>query len=418
MGLNVKVYIVGAGISGLYSAFLLSNAGVDVEIFEASCRSGGRINSFMDDRGGFVELGAEIAYAPESPLMKYLNKLEIPVFEYDELSYYYYENTLISEDNIERLPDLKRLLNEIDELEEYNGQEMSLLDYFKRFPFYTDKMENLLNAFACEYGTTAEAIGVLSLANEESRWSGGDEEYYMKTPFQNVSNYFCSKVSGKIHYNKCIKTICHTGSNVCLIDEDLKQHNADKVIVTVNLGILKAGDIVFEPPLSSSKKEAILNIGIEKGIKVILQFSQAWWPKDLMTIEGGHICYEYLASKNYDIPTLTGFIMGRKVDDVCDLNQQALTDILLNELNDLFLCSKPVDTFKYSFVKHWGDDQFHKGAYSFSTPDSQKMRERLSEPEGDNLFFCGEACNVDGHAASVHGAMESAERVCKLILGE
>ena len=39
----LKVGILGAGVSGLYSALLLQSLGVDYEILEADCRVGGRI---------------------------------------------------------------------------------------------------------------------------------------------------------------------------------------------------------------------------------------------------------------------------------------------------------------------------------------------------------------------------------------
>ncbi len=51
-----EVLIVGAGLAGLYAAITLQNAGVDVQIIEASDRAGGRVTSdvidgFICDRG-------------------------------------------------------------------------------------------------------------------------------------------------------------------------------------------------------------------------------------------------------------------------------------------------------------------------------------------------------------------------------
>ncbi|RWS21579.1 hypothetical protein B4U80_14128 [Leptotrombidium deliense] len=59
---RVKVGIVGAGISGLYTALILQDLGIDYELFEASNRIGGRIftHYFNNDSSNlnYVDLGA------------------------------------------------------------------------------------------------------------------------------------------------------------------------------------------------------------------------------------------------------------------------------------------------------------------------------------------------------------------------
>ena len=55
-----KVIIIGAGISGLTCASELCgyDKQLDVLVLEASDRTGGRINSILDDDGTVLELGA------------------------------------------------------------------------------------------------------------------------------------------------------------------------------------------------------------------------------------------------------------------------------------------------------------------------------------------------------------------------
>jgi oxygen-dependent protoporphyrinogen oxidase len=52
-----KVKVIGAGFSGLVSAYYLLKAGFAVEIFEATSRAGGLINS-IDCEWGLVETAA------------------------------------------------------------------------------------------------------------------------------------------------------------------------------------------------------------------------------------------------------------------------------------------------------------------------------------------------------------------------
>ena len=58
---TVKVCIVGAGYAGLYCGWLLTKLGVDVTIFEAMDRVGGRVHSLYDfSKGRVIEAGAEL----------------------------------------------------------------------------------------------------------------------------------------------------------------------------------------------------------------------------------------------------------------------------------------------------------------------------------------------------------------------
>jgi len=52
------------------------------------------------------------------------------------------------------------------------------------------------------------------------------------------------------------------------------------VIVTVPLGVLKAGTITFDPPLPTSKQDVIKRIGIGSVEKVVMTFKNAFWRRN------------------------------------------------------------------------------------------------------------------------------------------
>lgn len=52
---------------------------------------------------------------------------------------------------------------------------------------------------------------------------------------------------------------------------------ADRVIVTVPLGVLKANSIQFNPPLSSSKQTAIERAGFGNVVKIVMEFDKIFW---------------------------------------------------------------------------------------------------------------------------------------------
>jgi len=67
---KLKFCIVGAGVAGLYTAFILEKLGIDYEILEASDRIGGRIftHHFTEDKHDYYDIGA--MRFPNNPIMK------------------------------------------------------------------------------------------------------------------------------------------------------------------------------------------------------------------------------------------------------------------------------------------------------------------------------------------------------------
>lgn len=53
--------------------------------------------------------------------------------------------------------------------------------------------------------------------------------------------------------------------------------DAERVVVTVPLGVLKAVTIVFDPPLSQAKQDAIERVAFGTLNKVVWIFGERWW---------------------------------------------------------------------------------------------------------------------------------------------
>jgi monoamine oxidase len=54
---------------------------------------------------------------------------------------------------------------------------------------------------------------------------------------------------------------------------------AERVIVTVPLGVLKEETITFDPPLSEAKRAVIAQLGFGVLDKVVLAFDEPFWPQ-------------------------------------------------------------------------------------------------------------------------------------------
>jgi monoamine oxidase len=56
-----------------------------------------------------------------------------------------------------------------------------------------------------------------------------------------------------------------------------KTYEGDHLIVTLPLGVLKSGDVKFEPPLPKSKQAAIDRLGVSYLEKLFLEFEEVFW---------------------------------------------------------------------------------------------------------------------------------------------
>jgi monoamine oxidase len=68
---------------------------------------------------------------------------------------------------------------------------------------------------------------------------------------------------------------------------------------------------------------------------------------------------------------------------------------------------------------HWHDwqsDPYARGAYSYVPAGAMDARRALARPVEDTLFFAGEATEVSGHSAMVHGAIRTGRRAAAEVL--
>lgn len=92
------------------------------------------------------------------------------------------------------------------------------------------------------------------------------------------------KVEDHIELNKTVKNIDWSEANdgyVKLYCSDLSTYEADHVILTVSLGVLKANHKnLFNPNLPALKQNAIEGLEIGTINKIFLEYEEPFWPSD------------------------------------------------------------------------------------------------------------------------------------------
>jgi monoamine oxidase len=98
------ILIVGAGLSGLLTAYLLKKEGIPFKILEARNRPGGRINTLYGTNQAPVEVGATWFTHEHKYLIRLLNELNIEYFEQSMDTTVFYEPSTIAPAQLVQIP--------------------------------------------------------------------------------------------------------------------------------------------------------------------------------------------------------------------------------------------------------------------------------------------------------------------------
>jgi monoamine oxidase/CRP-like cAMP-binding protein len=197
---------------------------------------------------------------------------------------------------------------------------------------------------------------------------------------------------------------------------------ADKVLVTVPLGVLKAAAVRFEPPLPEAKRSAIARLGFGTLNKIALHYQEPFWPKDQYVF--GYLCRDtdryptvvISMWKSHGKPILVMLLGGSLGREMETWSEQDVSTYATTVVKDIFGAGAPAP--EHVSRTAWSTDPFAHGAYTcIGVDSSSKDIGTLAEPVGDRLFFAGEGTNPY-HWGCVHSAYESGRREAARISGK
>lgn len=200
---------------------------------------------------------------------------------------------------------------------------------------------------------------------------------------------------------------------------------ADSIVCTVPLGVLKQGSVTFDPPLPPWKSGAVERLGFGILNKVVLVYDRVFWDADrhifgvLRDASNRHSTAQsdyasnrgrffqwFNVSKTSGLPCLIALMAGDAGFDTEHSSNDSLVAEATMLLSSIFRdVPNPVE----AIVTRWGSDRFARGSYSSAAPGMQPDDyDAMARPVG-NLYFAGEHTSGT-HPATVHGAYLSGLR--------
>ena len=402
-----KVIIIGAGAAGLYAAYILKSKGIDFQILEASANYGGRLGKLTGFANFPIDTGAQWLHGKNSILGDLITKSNTKITLDDSETKYWFNNQLVNS-----------LPQNTDIFEGDDLPDISYNDYALQKGL-GNEYKYIVENIAGDQGAAATRLSVFGNNQDEENWISGDDDFkFQETFFDLFDKQIASEVKDKILLNTIVSKIDYSQSEIIITASNNRLFNADKVIITVPIPILKSGDIQFIPSLQNEKTNAFSKIGMDAGMKVFLKFNNKFFDQNII---GGAICAAYAddsIGKAQSDNILLAFIMGDQAAYLTALaNDTAITNALLQEL-DLMYNGQATTSFIASHVENWTTNPFVKGAYSYSTVGMGDARKIATQAISKKLYFAGEAMNTNGHHQTVHGAVETGYREVINILND
>lgn len=418
---TADVIVIGAGMAGIACARELRQVGYQVIVLEARERIGGRILTDRTQFGVPVDLGAAWIHGViGNPLTRMVADAGIRTAptEWEWLAIYAQQKRLSSAEfeavqalhlKVQARLDLLRAGATADlAIDGFLAQaETALLDgvdpKLAQAVRWLDWCE-----LSLEYAIEPNQLSA-SAWNEDEEFDG--DHVLLREGYGTLVEQLAAALD--IRRGQVVSAIEHGDDGALVRTRAGAVFESDALVCTLPLGVLKEGDVRFDPPLPAAHRGAIARLRMGTLDKVVLRYPKAFWPVDQHILGRGDApddarCEFYNLMPLHDQPVLVALTAGRFSLALERMAQGQAVSRVHGELQAMFGNAIPAPLAGYR--TNWVSDPFARGSYSAVAAGSGlEDFERLGAAAGACLFLAGEATAPD-YPGTVHGAWLSGVR--------
>lgn len=451
---DAKVLIVGAGIAGLTAAYRLHQAGVPIDLIEATQRVGGRLASFIQRNPqtgatGVVELGGEFIDTRHTFVRSLTTELELELADLKaadvglDPEVLYFQGQKVSHRAIIAAfaPLAERITQDLRQLGEatisYHAHSphalrldtCSLADYLEATPIDPIIRELVRVAYVTEYGLDAEEQSCLNMllliGTEMGQWSTygiSDERWHVVGGNEQIPQRLAQQVENAIALDTILESIRLTADGRYRVS--LRQgggsveRSYERILLTVPFSVLRQVELTVDLP--PAKQRAIAELGYGTSTKLATPYQERIWRTRYGSTISIYTDMDFQntweSARYQEGPTawLTDLRAGQQGLRLAADDAETHAQALAQDLEAVFPGISQVQRGA-SVRAVWAAEPFALGSYSCYKPGQWTQ---LAGAEGErvgNLWFAGEHCTIETQGY-MDGAVETAEQAVLEIL--
>ena len=409
--------IIGGGIAGLAAALELAQNKISTTVLEAKNRFGGRIHTIREN-GIPIELGAEFVHGRSPALLGAIGNAALSTQTVPDTNRIF-EGGKFHDSKIWDV--VSDVLRQAD----IHKPDRSIEAFLAEQPLderVRADVRHFVTGFDAAHTDriSAHALRRAEYAGEQINL---EQELRVADGYGALVEYFMREIqarAGQLISGAKVKRVRWEKGKVEVLARRRGRNEifrADAALMTLPVGVLKAGTVIFEPSLPE-KIEAANGLEFGNVVKVIFQFKESSWDDfGFIHVPDAPLRTWWSDSRG---PVVIGWAGGPNADALLNLTKTRLCTTGLKILSKILFDDAPVSALRQRLAAvhyhNWTRDSDIRGAYSYIPVNGLDLPKLLAAPVAGTLFFAGEATVCDAQTGTVFGALETGQRAAKEIM--
>ncbi|XP_006001398.1 amine oxidase [flavin-containing] [Latimeria chalumnae] len=445
------VIVIGAGISGLSAAKLLTESGLNVVVLEARDRVGGRTFTTRNKHVKYVDLGGAYVGPTQNRILRLSKELGIETYKVNEVERlihhvkgksYPFRGPFPPMWNPIAYMDYNNLWRTMDEM----GKEIP-----KEAPWKAphaeewDKitMKDLIDKIcwtgvAKQFATLFVNVNVTSEPHEVSAlwflWyvkqcggttrifsttNGGQERKFVGGSSQ-ISEKMMDLLGDQVKLQRPVVGIDQSGEDVVVETLNREKYEAKYVISAIPPTL--SVKIHYNPPLPPLRNQLIHRVPLGSVIKCMVYYKDSFWRKQdycgsmIIEEEDAPIGLTLDDTKpDGSVPAIMGFILARKARRLAHFTKEERKKKICELYARVLGSQEALQPVHYE-EKNWCEEEYSGGCYTAYFPPGimTQFGKVIRQPVG-RIFFAGTETATEW-SGYMEGAVQAGERAAREIL--